>query len=127
MRVALIMSAMIELGAGFSLLCFPSTSVMILLGVLVEAPASLIEARICGAALTTLGIACWFARHDNQSSAARGLIAAMLLYDVAVATVLSFAWIVHGLQGVALWLAVVLHSAMAVWCIAALRGRSSCP
>ncbi len=73
-------------------------------------------ARVGGAGLLALGVACWFARGDTQSRAARGLVAAMLLYDVAAAGVLAFAGIGFGLQGVALWPAVVLHAVMAVWC-----------
>jgi hypothetical protein len=49
------------------------------------------------------------------------LIAAMLLYNVATAAALAFAGIGLRLHGIALWPAVVLHAAMAVWCVACLR------
>jgi len=93
-------------------------------GVPLEAPAALTVARVGGAGLLALGVACWLARGDVLSRAARGLVAAMLLYDVAVFAVLTFASLGFGLHGMALWPAVVLHAAMIVWCVACLRRES---
>lgn len=124
MKTLQIASAMIELGAGLSLLSYPSVAVALLVGARLEEPAALTVARVCGAALLTLGVACWLARGDTHSRAAGGLVAAMLLYDVAVAAVLAFAAIVNGLYGVALWPAVVLHAVMSVWCVVCLRHSS---
>jgi hypothetical protein len=121
MRTLQIVSAVIELGAGLALLCCPSAAVALLVGALLEAPAALTVARVCGAALFALGVACWLARDDTQSRAARGLVTAMLIYDVAVAALLAFAGIGFGLYGVALWPGVALHTAMSVWCVACLR------
>jgi hypothetical protein len=114
-------TAIIELGAGLALLSFPSTTTVVLLGSPLNTSVALTLARVCGAALLSLGIACWLARGDTQNRAARGLVAAMLLYNVAVAVTLTFAGLGCGLHGVALWPAVVLHSVMAIWCIACLR------
>jgi len=115
-------TAVIELGAGLALLCCPSATVTLLVGgAPLEAPApALTVARVGGAGLLALGVACWLARGDTQSRAARGLVAAILLYDVAAAAVLAFAGIGFGLHGVALWPAVVLHAVMAVWCVSCL-------
>ena len=60
-------------------------------------------ARVGGAGLFALGVACWLAQGDTQSRSVRGLVAAMLLYDVAAVAVLAFAGIGFGLHGVALW------------------------
>ena len=114
-------SAVAELGAGLALLSFPSATVVLLIGAPLETPAALSVARVGGAGLFALGVACWLARNDTQSRAARGLVAAMLLYNVSAVAVLAFAGLGLGLRGVALWPAVVLHAAMAVWCIACLR------
>src|SRR5277367_3472112 len=111
-------TALIELGAGLALLCFPSATVALLVGAPLETSAALTVARVGGAGLLALGVACWLARDDTQSRAARGLVAAMLLYDVAAVVILAFAGISLGLRGVALWPAVVLHAAMAAWCVA---------
>ena len=104
-----------------ALLGWPSATVTLLAGVPLEAPAALTVARVGGAGLLALGVACWFARGDTQSRAARGLVAAMLLYNVAAVAVLAFADIGFGLHGVALWPAVVLHAVMSVRCVTCLR------
>jgi hypothetical protein len=121
MRILQTVSAVIELGAGLALLCFPSPVVALLLGSLFDTPIALTVARVGGAGLLSLGVACWLARSDSQSRAARGLVAAMLLYDVAAAAILAFAGIGFGLHGVALWPAVILHAVMTIWCVVCLR------
>jgi hypothetical protein len=119
----LIATALVEVGIGLLLLLFPSAPIALLLGVDQAAPEAIFIARVAGAALLSLGAACWLARKDQQSRAATGLIAAMLLYDAAVVALLAFAGIGYGLDGIGLWPAVVLHTAMAVWCLACLRGK----
>jgi hypothetical protein len=114
-------TAVIELGAGLALLCFPSKTAALLLGSPLDTPTALTAARVGGAGLLSLGVACWLARGDSQSLAARGLVAAMLLYDFAAVAILAFAGIGFGLHGVALGPAVVLHAAMTVWCVVCLR------
>ena len=114
-------TAVIELGAGLALLCFPSATVTLLVGAPLEAAPALTVGRVGGAGLLALGVACWLGRGDTHSRAARGLIAAMSLYNVAAVAVLGFAGIGFGLYGVALWPAVVLHAVMTLWCVAWLR------
>ena len=43
----------------------------------------------------------------------------MLIYDVAAAALLAYAGLALSLVGIALWPAVVLHAALAVWCVVA--------
>jgi len=95
--------------------------VAFLLGAPLEGTAAFTVARIGGAGLLSLGVACWLARDDSRSRAAKGLAAAMLLYNVAAVAVLAFAGIGNRLHGVALWPAVGLHSVMTVWCFACLK------
>jgi hypothetical protein len=124
----LTVTALIELGAGLALLCFPSVTAALLVGARLEAPEALTVARVAGVALLTLGVACWLARYDTQSRAARGLVAAMVLYDFGVALILGAAGIGSPLVGVALWPAVVLHAVMTVWCVASLvSGKPGVP
>ena len=120
-KALLIVSAVVELGAGLALLCCPSVMVTLLIGAALETSVALTVARVGGAGLLALSVACWLARDDSHSRAAKGLIAAMLIYDVAAAAVLADAGIRDGLNGPALWLAVVLHTAMSVWCAMCLR------
>jgi hypothetical protein len=108
---------MIEGGAGVALLCLPSAAAVLLLGKPLEPPAALTVARIGGAALLTLGVACWLARSDTQSLAARGLVSAMVIYNISVALILGDAGIRSRSVGVLLWLAVILHTAMTFWCV----------
>src|SRR5271166_6335122 len=125
MKTLYTVTAVIELGAGLALLCCPSATVALLVGgAPLEAPAAWTVARVGGAGLLALGVACWLARGDTQSRAARGLVAAMLLYDVAAVAILAFAGLGFGLHSVGLWPAVVLHAVMSVWCLVCLR-RSS--
>jgi hypothetical protein len=109
--------AVMELGAGLALLCCPSATAALLVGAPLEAPASLAVGRVGGAGLLALGVACWLARDDTQSRAARGLVSAMVLYNLGAVVILGTLGIWAQTVGVALWPAVILHAAMTVWCI----------
>lgn len=73
--------------------------------------------RVAGAALLALSVACWLARGEAQNQTARGLVAAMLLYNFGVVVVLAAAGARSQAAGIALWPAVIIHAAMAVWCV----------
>ena len=111
------LTAIIETATGLGLMGAPSVVVRLLLGSALGTS----TAVMLGAALLALGVACWLARDDTQNRAARGLVIAMLIYNIAGTAVLAFAGIGLGLHGVALWPAVVLHAAMAIWCIVCLQ------
>jgi hypothetical protein len=123
MRSLLIVTAFVEVAAGSALAVWPSGPVALLLGAALDTPAAVTVARIAGAALLSLGLACWLAHYDARSRAATGLVAALLLYNAAAVTLLGFARLGAGLNGILLWPAVVLHAALAAWCIACLRDR----
>jgi len=84
-RELLIVTALVEMPIGLMLLLSPGLVVPFLLGTSLGAPAALVVARIAGAALLSLGGACWLARDDGPSRAGRGLVAAMLLYNCTAA------------------------------------------
>jgi len=116
MKRFLTLTAIIEAATGLALIAVPAIVVRLLLGAEISG-ASIPLGRVAGAALLALGVACWLARDDTQSRAARGLVVAMLMYNIPATAVLAFAGIGLGLHGVALWPAVVLHAVMAIWCI----------
>ena len=124
MKRFLILTAVIEAATGLALIALPVTVVWLLLGAEISG-ASIPLGRLAGAALLALGVACWLARGDTQSRATRGLVVAMLTYNIVATAVLAFAGIGLGLHGVVLWPAVVLHAAMGAWCVACLRGSLS--
>ncbi len=118
------MTAIIEAATGFGLLAAPAVLAQLLLGGTLDTPAALTVARVAGAGLLGLGIACWLASRDTGSRAARGVVGAMAFYNVVAVGILAFAGIGYGLRGVALWPAVILHAVMTVWCVACLRRKS---
>jgi quinol-cytochrome oxidoreductase complex cytochrome b subunit len=125
MKTFLTATAIIEAGAGLALLCLPSMTSSLLLGVPLDSPAAVSLARVGGAAILALAVVCWLARRDSQSLASRGLIVAMLFYNIAVAAVLAFAGFVDGQHGMLLWPAVLFHLAMGAWCITSLSRKDA--
>jgi hypothetical protein len=123
MKRLLIATAVIEMGAGLALLIVPAVTVRLLLGAEI-AGAAIPLGRLAAAALLALGVACWLARGDAQSRAVRGLVAAMLIYNFGAVMVLGAAGIQSQTAGIILWLAVPLHAAMGVWCVALLLRRT---
>jgi hypothetical protein len=125
MKNLLTLTAVIEAGTGVLLLTFPSILSGILLGSSLDAPAALTIARIAGAAIFALGVACWLNRNDVQSKAARGLVAALLIYNAGISVVLIHAGLRSGLSGIGLWSVVTVHISMSVWCIVNLNIKRS--
>jgi hypothetical protein len=121
MKTFLTVTAIVEAIAGFALLAAPSLTASLLLGAPLDSSAAVSLARVGGAAILALSIVCWLASRDAQSPAARGLVAAMLFYNFAVAAVLVFAGVSDGLHGALLWPAVAFHLAMGAWCAASRR------
>jgi hypothetical protein len=121
MKVLLALTGALESLTGIALLLAPSAVAGLLLGASLDGSAAAVVARIGGAALLTLGVACWLARRQGASHAVRGLVVAITLYNVAAVLVLTHAGAVLGLAGVMLWPAVILHAGLTMWCIACLR------
>jgi hypothetical protein len=126
MKHLLTVTAVIEVAAGLALLVAPAVVVQLLLGADISG-AAIPLARVAGTALLALGVACWLARGDAQSRAARGLVAAMLLYNLGAVVVLGSTGIGSQAAGVGLWLAVILHAAMGVWCVTLLLRKPAHP
>lgn len=122
-----IATSVIEGCAGLALLVAPALTASILIGALFDTPADSVIGRVAGAALLALGLCCWVARNDDRTRAGKAIVSGMLLYNAITVMVLTEAGIVWHLSGIGLWPAVLLHAAMAVWCLVCLItvGRSS--
>jgi hypothetical protein len=94
----LVATALLETVTGVLLLALPGLPLSLLLGSDSAPPDLLVCARVAGAALVSLGVACWLERDD-----------------VLAALVLAYAGWFVGLAGMALWPAVAIHTLLAVW------------
>jgi hypothetical protein len=120
-RALLLVTAWLEAATGVALIVSPAPLVWLLSGAALETTGGLLVARVAGAALLALGLACWLARNEARSQAARGLVGAMSLYNVAALAVLVHAALGLKLSAAGLWPAILLHLTLAAWCIACLR------
>jgi hypothetical protein len=116
----LLVTALLEVGAGLLLLFVPALPLALLLGVKEGAPETMLVARIAGAALLAIGVACWVGRGDDRNLAQQGLLIGVFLYDAAAAGLLVYAALFLSMAGPLLWPGVVLHSGLAVWSIVCL-------
>jgi hypothetical protein len=126
MRVTplMIVTALVETGTGLLLLVWPALVFALLLGWRQAAPETLLIGRVAGAAVISIGVASWLARHDARAPAQLGVLAGLLTYNVLAAFLLAFAGTGLKMVGVMLWPAVVYHAMLAAWCVACLpRGR----
>ena len=120
-RSLLVLTAVLEAATGVGLLAMPVMVVSLLLGASLESTGAFVIARVTGAAMLSLGLACWLARDDGLTRPGRAIVTAMLVYNVVVAAVLAYAGAVLGLTGIGLWPAAGVHTALAVWCVVSLR------
>ena len=116
----LTVSAVLESVVGLALLTSSSVPVL-LLGAPLDTAPGVIVGRVAGAALVSLGVACWLSRHGAPSIASRGLVAALVIYNVLTAGLLAYSGLSLGLRGVALWPAAAIHVALAIWSAACVR------
>ena len=116
MKLLLIVMALLEIGAGLAVLIVPALAFSMAFNTSLDGPGGLVAARVAGAALVSLSIACWQLR--NQSgSAPINMIQAMLFYNAATATVLTYAGLRLKVQSDFLWLATFVHQVLAIWCL----------
>ena len=120
-RTLLATMAAVEIATGAALLAAPGFVATLLLGATLDTSAAQVVARVAGAALLALGVACWLARGDGAERTGRSTFLAMLVYNGAAAAVLAYAAVGAGLQSLLLWPTIVLHAALAAWCALSLR------
>jgi Ca2+/Na+ antiporter len=117
MKKLFILTAFIESVTGLILLISPSFLIFILLGVSPDSADGSLLGRIAGAALLSIGIACWLARKDEKSGAAKGIASAVLLYNIVAASLLSYAGLSSSQSKLSLWFVVLVHLLLAIWLI----------
>ena len=117
MKNLLIVIGIFESVTGILLLISPRFPVSILFDSSIDNPVGLLIGRLAGAALLSLGVACWLVRNDEKSRAVTGIIIAMLLYNVAAFALLTYAGLIVHLSGMGLWPAVFIHVVLTIWCI----------
>jgi hypothetical protein len=116
-----VVTALIEAGTGLTLVVAPLAAAALVFGTRIETTTGTALAALAGSALIALATDCWLARNEGEGRGTRSLLAAMLVYNIAAVAVLARAGLVSGLRGPVLWPAVVLHTALALWCIICLR------
>jgi len=121
MKHLLTATAVLEVGAGLALSAAPS----LVFGPAIDTPTGSTVARIAGAALLAIGVACWLARHDGQSRAGRGLVGGLVVYNALMVAVLAYAGTALGLSSGGLWPAAAIHAVMTAWCVTSLMGSRS--
>jgi riboflavin transporter FmnP len=118
----LALTALGEAVTGLVLLVYPPIVVQLLFDAEI-AGVGVVMARIAGAALLAIGVACWLARNDTGRPAQLGLITGALIYDIAAAALLAYAGLFMDMAGIALWPGIVLHAGLAFWCLACIWHR----
>ena len=121
MKTLLITKAVVETLAGVAFAALPSTFIYLLLGQSLDEPEAVAGVRMFGVAAFAIGLACWLARNDSSSPAARALTIALLFYDLAIITILLSARFEVGLSGLLLWPVVAIHVALAAFSVRCLR------
>src|SRR4051812_38285292 len=125
-KLLLVVMALLEVGTGAALLFAPSLVVESLLAEPLSSSQSVVLGQITGAALISIGLACWLVSDSGQSEQ-KQLLRSMLLYNAAVPAILIYATTRLNLQGPGLVPGVILHMLLALSCLNALRWQSGIP
>ena len=114
LKKLLTFTAILEGATGLGLVIVPGFVVSLLLGTALNEPAGTFVSRLAGVALMTLAIICWLYR--NIGPGVQGIRTGLMFYNTAAGLILIIAY-VNGYLGYALWPALLLHMALAIWCI----------
>lgn len=119
LRLLLTVSGGIEILTGVLTLISPAMVVGLLLGGPTDAIATVL-ARLFGAGVFALGLACLRARDDVGSAAGLAVTIGITSYNVLAAVVIIWAAAGLGLGGLALWAAGIGHAVLGVLFVSAL-------
>ena len=119
LRLLLTISGGLEILAGSAALIVPAPVVSLLLGVSMDPIASVL-ARLFGAGVFALGLACLKARNDVGSPAGLAVSLGITSYNMLAAVVFIWTAAGSGLGGLLLWGAGIGHAALGALFVAAL-------
>lgn len=119
LRLLLTLSGGLEILAGSAALIIPAPVVSLLFGGPGD-PISSVVARLFGAGVFALGLACLKARDDARSPAGLAVSLGITSYNVLAAVVLLWAAAGLGLGGLLLWGAGIAHAALGLLFVSAL-------
>jgi len=119
LRLLLTLSGGLEILAGLLALITPATVMAALLGGAVDG-ITVVLARLFGAGVFALGLACLKARNDVGSPAGLAVSLGITSYNVLAAVVLLWTAAESGLGGLLLWGAGIGHAALGALFVAAL-------
>jgi len=119
LRFLLILCGGLEILAGLATLITPAPVVSLLLGSPLD-PIGVVLARLFGAGVFALGLACLKARDDVRSPAGLAVSVGITSYNVLAAVVLLWTAAGSGLGGLLLWGAGIAHAALGALFVSAL-------
>jgi hypothetical protein len=119
LRLLLTLSGGLEILAGSAALIIPAPVVSLLLGSSLD-PISSVLARLFGAGVFALGLACLKARDDVGSPAGLAVSIGITAYNVLAAVILLWTAAGPGLGGLLLWGAGIVHAALGALFVSAL-------
>jgi hypothetical protein len=122
LRLLLLLAGGLEILAGLAALIIPAQMVSLLLGVSMDPIASVL-ARLFGAGVFALGLACLKARHDVGSPAGVAVSIGITAYNVLAAAILLWTTVLSGLGGLLLWGAGIGHATLGALFVLALFKR----
>lgn len=109
----LTVAGVVECLAGLAFFLSPGLTTALLLGAEPNA-VGLVIGRVAGAALVSLGIACWCARADAGGAARMGTLRAITLYNAGAGLMLVVFAATGEAGGAVVWTVGVLHLSFAV-------------
>ena len=122
LRLLLALAGGLEILAGSAALIIPATVVSLLLGSSLDPVASVL-ARLFGAGVFALGLACLKARQDVGSPAGVAVSIGITAYNVLAAVVLLWTAAGSGFGGLLLWGAGIGHAMLGALFVSALFKR----
>ncbi len=121
MKTLLSLTAVFECLTGIALIAIPSIIVPMLLGIPFDDDRLHVISGVTGAALISIGMACWLLRNSGESALA--IVKSVLFYNVAGTMILLFAILGLKMTGIGLWPVTIIHFALAIWCVIALMRK----